>query len=122
MKNDADSEALITFARNVLLVHGGLFSKPTSSYEEYLAEVSAIYARMIDGEVAPEQARAVLPVSHMTTFVWTGSLLGYIQMLQLRLDAHSQKEIRDLAQMIAEVIKPLFPVSYAALMGEDDGT
>lgn len=75
------------------------------------------YNNMLEAGVAPELARMILPQNMMTTFVWTGSLLGYVQMLQLRLDAHSQKEIRDLAQMIAEVIKPLFPVSYSALMG-----
>jgi len=80
------------------------------------------YNNMLEAGVAPELARMILPQNMMTTFVWTGSLLGYIQMLKLRLDSHSQKEIRDLAQMIADVIRPLFPVSYAALMGEDDGT
>ena len=100
----------------------GYVTTPQDLASAALRHAVFAYEELLHGGVAPEQARMVLPQNMMTTFVWTGSLLGYIQMLQLRLDAHSQKEIRDLAQMIAEVIKPLFPVSYAALMGEDDGT
>ena len=96
---------------------------PTQFAAQYVIDTAVgTYNNMLKAGVAPEQARMVLPQNMMTTFVWTGSLLGYIQMLKLRLDSHSQKEIRDLAQMIADVIRPLFPVSYAALMGEDDGT
>lgn len=98
-------------------------SYPTQFAAQYVIDTAVgTYNNMLKAGVAPEQARMVLPQNMMTTFVWTGSLLGYIQMLKLRLDSHSQKEIRDLAQMIADVIRPLFPVSYAALMGEDDGT
>ena len=100
----------------------GYVTTPQDLASAALRHAVFAYEELLHGGVAPEQARMVLPQNMMTTFVWTGSLLGYIQMLKLRLDSHSQKEIRDLAQMIADVIRPLFPVSYAALMGEDDGT
>ncbi len=99
---------------------GTYYTQDAATY--VVSTAVSTYDNMLEAGVAPELARMILPQNMMTTFVWTGSLLGYVQMLQLRLDAHSQKEIRDLAQMIAEVIKPLFPVSYSALMGQDDGT
>ena len=36
----------------------------------------------------------------------------YIQ----RTDSHAQKETQDLAKQIGEIVKPLYPVSWAALV------
>lgn len=90
-------------------------------------EADAIYGQAIDTclraydellklNVAPEQARMVLPQSMFTQWVETGSLAYWARVCKLRLDGHAQKEIRDLAQQVSEVIKPLFPVSWGALM------
>ena len=62
----------------------------------------------------------ILPVSQEVTWVWTGTLLAWIHMLQLRLDAHTQAETREFAGMVRDIIQPLYPVSYAALMKESD--
>ena len=96
----------------------GYVTSPQALAAAALRHAVFAYEELLHGGVAPEQARMILPQNMMTTFVWTGSLLGYIQMLKLRLDSHSQKEIRDLAMMIADTIRPLYPVSYTALMGE----
>lgn len=37
-------------------------------------------------------------------------------MLKLRLDPHTQKESRDVAEKIKELVAPIFPVSLAALL------
>ncbi len=66
--------------------------------------------------VCPEQARAVIPICSETTWIWTGSLVFFARVCKLRLDAHAQKETRDVAQEISALIEPLFPVSWAALM------
>ena len=76
------------------------------------------YNRMLDQGLAPEQARMILPQNMMTTWVWTGTLLSWIHMLQLRLDAHTQRETQEFAGKVADIIKSLYPVSYAALMKE----
>ena len=75
---------------------------------------------MLDQGLAPEQARMILPQNMMTTWVWTGTLLSWIHMLQLRLVAHTQQETQEFAAMVRDVIEPLYPVSYAALMKESD--
>lgn len=74
------------------------------------------YKYMVENGVAPEQARMILPQNLMTTFYMTGNLRAWQNFLRLRLDSHSQKEIRDVAKLCAAIIEPLFPVSYAALM------
>lgn len=88
----------------------------TGGYTDFLDICRAAYEALLDQGVCPEQARMVLPQAMYTTQVKTGSLLGWVQMIKLRTDAHAQKEIRDLANIIAGHIERLFPVSYKALM------
>lgn len=78
----------------------------------------SLYQLMIKGGVCPEQARMVLPQNTMTEWRWSGTLGAFLDMLVLRLDPHTQKETRDVAEKIAEHVKQLFPVSYAAYLGE----
>lgn len=75
------------------------------------------YVDMIDAGIAPEQARFVLPQGVMTEFVWTGNVASFARMFNQRTDSHSQKEIQVLAQMVGEIIQPLYPVSWNALTG-----
>lgn len=74
-----------------------------------------LYEHLLLSGVAPEQARMVLPQSMMTSYYVTGSLAAWSRAYKLRIDAHSQKEIRDLAVQWGDIIAPLFPVSWAAL-------
>lgn len=73
------------------------------------------YLGMLADGVAPEQARMVLPQSMMTEWYWTGSLAAYSRFYALRSDPHAQKEIQDLAEMVGNIIEPLFPYSWEAL-------
>lgn len=74
------------------------------------------YNAMLKAGVAPEQARVVLPQNTMTNWIWTGSLVAFARICKLRLDSHAQKEAQELAGMIHDVVAPLYPVSWAALM------
>lgn len=74
-----------------------------------------VYNAMIESDVAPEQARMVLPQSMYTSYYCTGSLAAWARAYKQRIDSHAQKEIRDLAKQWGEVIEPLFPVSWAVL-------
>ena len=65
--------------------------------------------------IAPEQARFVLPQGALTEWIWTGSLLAFARFYKLRTDNHAQKEIRNLAYMVEDIIEPLFPISWRAL-------
>ena len=78
-------------------------------------EAIECYRAMIKKGVAPEQARMILPQNMYITAVWTGSLLSFYQMYKLRSEAHAQKEARDFAEMVKEVVAPLYPESWKAL-------
>jgi thymidylate synthase (FAD) len=75
-----------------------------------------LYNAMLNSDVAPEQARMVLPQSTMTEWYWSGSLDAFADMCRLRLPSDTQQETRVVAQQISEKMSELFPVSWAALM------
>ena len=77
-----------------------------------------LYTDMIEGGIAPEQARMVLPQAMFTEWHWTSSLVGWARFYNLRTDPHAQREIQDLARNIGPQIEPLFPVSWKALTNE----
>lgn len=74
------------------------------------------YQQMLKDGIAPEQARMVLPQNTMTEWIWTGSLVFWARVCKLRLDAHAQQETSVVARQINELVQPLFPMSWAALM------
>lgn len=75
-----------------------------------------LYNHMVSSGVAPEQARMVLPQSTMTEWYWSGSLDAFADMCQLRCKSDTQFETRLVADQINEIMKPLFPVSWTALL------
>lgn len=77
-----------------------------------------VYNSLLEAGVAPEQARMVLPQNTMTTWWWTGSLVAFARVCNLRLDPHAQKETADVAAKINELLEPEFPVSWRALVSE----
>lgn len=76
------------------------------------------YEEMVAAGVAPEEARIVLPLNTMTTVTWTGSLLFWSRVCNQRLDNHAQLAAQELGQQIANIVRPYYPVSWAALCGE----
>ena len=76
-----------------------------------------LYKSLLDSNVCPEQARMILPQATYTEWVWTGSLLAFSRVCNLRLDSHTQKETRNIAQMISSRVEPLFPISWKYLVG-----
>lgn len=93
----------------------GYTHKVSVSYQALIAHVEAVYRGMILSGVAPEQARMVLPQSMYTSYYITGSLAAFARMYNQRSDNHAQKEIQDLAEMVKDVVQPLYPVSWEAL-------
>lgn len=82
----------------------------------YYATVLKMYKALLDSDVAPEQARMVLPQSMYTSYYVTGSLYAFARAYKLRADPHAQKEIQDLAKEWDRLIRPLYPVSWEALV------
>ena len=78
-----------------------------------------LYKRLMEKGVAPEQARIILPQNMMTEWIWTGSLMAFVRICRERLAPGAQLETRGVAEQIAEIVAPLFPVSWSALMDSD---
>lgn len=84
-----------------------------------LAEHSlTAYNELLAMNVAPEQARAALLIDTCTDWVWSGSLFAFASMCNLRLDSHTQKESTEVARLISNKAKELFPVSWSVLVKE----
>lgn len=87
-------------------------------YDDYIEYTLDLYNTMLTSGVAPEQARMVLPQSMLTEVIWTGSLMAFAHVYKLRIDSHSQVEAQEFAKELDLIIRPLFPVSWEALVGD----
>lgn len=72
------------------------------------------YDELIAKGVSRELARIHLPQSTFTEFYWKINLHNLLHFLELRIDDHAQKEIRDLALQVYELIKPMCPLTCEA--------
>lgn len=95
------------------------FDSWVEDVEAHHEDALNFYNHLLEEGVCAEQARQVLPQSMMTTWVWSGTLGAFCDMLKLRLDPHTQYETRLVAQEVSKIVKELFPVSYKALVGEE---
>ncbi|EEE42854.1 FAD-dependent thymidylate synthase [Roseibium alexandrii] len=85
-------------------------------YSKTVEDAIDTYDHLISQGVCPEQARFVLPQGAEVQWIWTGNLASYARFYKQRMDPHSQEEIQELALMVGEIIEPLFPVSWKALI------
>ncbi|EOB6645575.1 FAD-dependent thymidylate synthase [Vibrio fluvialis] len=75
----------------------------------------ALYDDMIAEGVAPEQARGILPQNMMTSWIWTGSLTAFFHLYRLRADGHAQLEAQHFANLVNDIVEPIFPHCWKAL-------
>lgn len=83
------------------------------AYEEYNKILKDIYNKYIylveELKIPKEDARCILPVSMLSSISMTINLRSLINFFKLRTDSHAQKEIRDLAHLIADKLKEKYP-------------
>ena len=89
-----------------------------TTYEAVCGNAIWHYQKMIGAGIAPEQARLILPQGVEVNWMWTGSLAAYARFYKLREDSHAQKEVQDLAKEVADIIEPLYPISWKYLTEE----
>jgi thymidylate synthase (FAD) len=85
------------------------------SVEAFMAQALAYYGDLIEAGVARECARMVLPLATSTTLYMSGTCRSWIHYLQVRLDEHTQKEHREIAQAIEQCFAQVFPTVHEAL-------
>jgi len=95
---------------------GGFATHPLyESYKSTIKSALNTYEDLIASNVAPEQARFILPQGMYTEWYWTGSLAAYARFYKQRIDEHAQWEIREYAEAVGKIIQPAFPVSWSEL-------
>lgn len=72
------------------------------------------YEECVELGVARELARKNLPLSTYTEIVWKCDLHNIMNFLRLRCDSHAQQEIREYANVMAGIVKQVFPISFEA--------
>jgi len=90
-------------------------ARPNDMYNKAIDACKIAYERLLKEGIAPEQARFVLPQGMFTEWYWTGSLAAFARFYKQRTHEGAQEEIKELAELIQEVVEPLFPVSWKAL-------
>lgn len=84
-------------------------------YHDICIDAIAMYNKMVALGICAEQARAILPQGAITEWVWTGSLLFWSRVYNLRIKPDTQKETREFAELLGEQMQSLFPTSWKAL-------
>lgn len=96
-----------------------LRSEADRAYQNYLwllGEDEGIDATKLETGVARELARISLPLSAYTQWYWKIDLHNLLSFLKLRTDPHAQKEIREYANIIAEIVRLWVPSIYEAFI------
>jgi len=83
---------------------------------EYNEVCLDVYRQLLDGKVAPEMARMMLPQSTMTEWYWSGSLDAFTDMCSLRLKDDTQYETRLVAKEVYKHLCNQFPVAAPLLV------
>jgi len=73
------------------------------------------YDKLIELGVAREQARAVVPMGHLTRFYASGNIRNWKHFCDLRCSPDAQQEIRELAEQVSEQIKLIYPNTWESL-------
>ncbi len=85
------------------------------TYSKMMEGCKILYDQLLSEGVAPEQARAVLPQSMMTEWIWSGTLYAFARVCNLRCKPDVQKETREVADKIDYHCSQYFSVSWPAL-------
>lgn len=82
----------------------------TQRLRKLIDEGYTAYQEALEANIAPEQARLLLPAYGMyVRWRWTTSLNGALHFLALRLKEDSQYEIREYARAVEELMLPYYP-------------
>lgn len=93
----------------------GCQSYISAIYGKYIEGCKGYYNELLTQGVAPEMARMVLPQSMMVDFIWSGNLLAFSHVYNLRSGEGAQVEAKEFAELLSKEIASEFPVGWEAL-------
>jgi thymidylate synthase (FAD) len=94
--------------------HGNLSSTYGVRLQTHMAMAQALYQDMLDGGVAKECAREVLPLATPTTLFMNGTIRSWLHYVSLRSGNGTQKEHRMIADDVRKIMQEQLPsVAFA---------
>ncbi len=89
--------------------------KLDNSVRMTLVDIDRCYNNLLNNGVAKECARMILPMCSPTKMYMNGTIRSWIHYLSVRCDPSTQKEHREIALEIKEIIKKELPIIYECL-------
>ena len=83
---------------------------------DFVSKSKELYNDMLESDIAPEMARMILPQNMMTEWYWSGSLMAFARVVNLRIKEDTQEETRVIATHIDKHLKDHFPISAKHLL------
>jgi thymidylate synthase (FAD) len=81
----------------------------SEAIKHHLKKVQGLYLELIEAGVAKECVRMILPECTLTTMTMNGSLRSWLAFLNVRMDKHTQKECRLIAEEIGNILEKELP-------------
>lgn len=114
-KQSENNRQSSTESFNPLIKMGDIEAPAQYFIQEHLEKTSALYEALLEGGVAREQARMVLPMATMTRIHMSGTVRSWIHFLEIRDDSHAQLEIQLIAKEIKKILIKELPIITNAL-------
>ena len=89
------------------------------SIDSAIQFVTQTYKNLLNANIAPEMARMVLPQNLYTEWYWSGTLMAFARVCNLRCARDTQYETQIIANKIDEYGHTLFPASWPELRNID---
>ena len=77
--------------------------------------MKSTYKNLLREQVAPEMARMILPQNLYTEWYWSGTLIAFARVCNLRCAKDTQWETQQIAKQIDEICEENFPYSWEQL-------
>jgi thymidylate synthase (FAD) len=95
---------------------GDTVDDPSIAYDNLCLDARNKYLYWVNAlNICPEQARMILPQSMKTEWYWSGTLMAFARVCNLRCKPDAQLETRLITDQIDEISSAEFPVSWKAL-------
>ena len=88
--------------------------KASLAIADVLDQIENLYNSLLREGVSRETARFILPMCTKTTLYMTGTIRSWLTFLNVRLDEHAQKEIRDIAVEVGKILEEHLPYTTEA--------
>lgn len=108
INRQSSTEIFNPLINNTWLIDDKYNMLANESINDLLEKINSLYLELLSKGIAKECARMILPECTTTTLSANGTLRSWLSFLNVRLDEHAQKEIRIIANLIAnELVKEL---------------